>query len=109
MLHGGSLYAQEVHVPFCSLTALAPAGSDYATLLARDLPATVVDLVGLAAERRSGPIAPAGMGEPKLTLIPSCPKRIVLSTSASSTPRQRQACLSGERQSSLYLARVRWR
>jgi arylsulfatase A-like enzyme len=47
--HGFSLYAHEIHVPLLIISRAAPAGctvSDAVSL--RDLPATIVDLLGLA-------------------------------------------------------------
>ena len=49
--HGYSLYLDEVHVPLVILAATAPAGRVVAEPVSlRDLPATVVDLLGLAAD-----------------------------------------------------------
>jgi arylsulfatase A-like enzyme len=49
--HGYSLYLNEVHVPLLILWAAAPAGRSVAQPVSlRDLPATVVDLLGLAAD-----------------------------------------------------------
>ncbi len=46
--HGFSLYAHEVHVPLLILAPTAPAGSTISDPVSlRDLPATVVDLLGL--------------------------------------------------------------
>jgi arylsulfatase A-like enzyme len=52
MLHGGSLYAQELHVPFLlSHPTLAPQGLHLPGAVSlRNLAATVVDLVGLRAD-----------------------------------------------------------
>src|SRR5262249_61756073 len=47
--HGYSLYLDEVHVPLVILAPGAPAGRAVAEPVSlRDLPATVVDLLGLA-------------------------------------------------------------
>jgi arylsulfatase A-like enzyme len=49
--HGYSLYLDEVHVPLVILSAAAPAGRTVAEPVSlRDLPATIVDLLGLAAD-----------------------------------------------------------
>jgi arylsulfatase A-like enzyme len=48
--HGFSLYAHEVHVPLLILAPTAPAGRTVAQPVSlRDLPATVVDLLGLGS------------------------------------------------------------
>ncbi len=46
--HGFSLYSQEVHVPLLIISSAAPAGRTVSEPVSlRDLPATVVDLIGL--------------------------------------------------------------
>ena len=48
--HGFSLYAQEVHVPLLIISPAAPPGCTVSEPVSlRDLPATVVDLLGLGA------------------------------------------------------------
>ena len=48
--HGNSLYLHEVHVPLLVLALTAPAGVVVATPVSlRDLPVTIVDLLGLSA------------------------------------------------------------
>jgi arylsulfatase A-like enzyme len=49
--HGHSLYLNEVHVPLVILSPAAPSGRAVADPVSlRDLPATIVDLLGLAAD-----------------------------------------------------------
>jgi arylsulfatase A-like enzyme len=51
--HGYSLYLNEVHVPLVILSASAPAGRVVAAPVSlRDLPATILDLLGLANDSR---------------------------------------------------------
>ena len=49
MLHGGSLYTQEIHVPFLlAYPGVVPVAAEHSAAVSlRNLPATVVDLVGL--------------------------------------------------------------